>query len=98
MRNAAQLYKECMRFHDYGRALYHPVKTTALRPGSCGYFDEDERWKAVVDFNDAKALEKYNLAKPKEEFKRGEPDTTAEWGELCSVGVEKADVGIDGVR
>lgn len=50
--NWAEDYVECFSGQAEGWPLYHPIKSTALKPGMCGYFDVDGVWQTIVDLTD----------------------------------------------
>jgi len=41
-------YAEIMGNHPFGVALYRPLPTSILRPGSLGYFDEFGSWNPIA--------------------------------------------------
>ena len=41
-------YAEIMGNHPFGVALYRPLPTSILRPGSLGYFDEFGSWNLIA--------------------------------------------------
>jgi hypothetical protein len=42
-------YAEAFEELSLGHAILHPCSTDTLRPGVCGYFDDDGDWKSIVD-------------------------------------------------
>ncbi|KAF2263249.1 hypothetical protein CC78DRAFT_534135 [Lojkania enalia] len=56
-RGLAGLYRDSMRLHRFGYALYEPVPFSRLRPGALGYLDEYQRWHPILDLADAEAVQ-----------------------------------------
>jgi hypothetical protein len=40
-------YAKLLRHHSSGHALYHPVTTEEIRPGSLGFFDDIGGWHSL---------------------------------------------------
>jgi hypothetical protein len=54
-------YAKCMKRRSEGHALYHKVLAVRLKPGTCGYFDNNGDWQVIVHTTDAGALTTHNL-------------------------------------
>ena len=52
------VYAECFKNQPEGHAFYKKVSITELKPGQCGYFDEQGDWQCIVDLTNADELEK----------------------------------------
>jgi hypothetical protein len=46
--NLATKYAASMKHHPYGNALYVPVDSAILQPGSIGYIDEEGSWQPIL--------------------------------------------------
>lgn len=46
--NAHEEYAYLLRWHSLGHALYRPVLSTEVKPGSVGFFNDHGRWKTLV--------------------------------------------------
>ncbi|GAB1311939.1 hypothetical protein MFIFM68171_02149 [Madurella fahalii] len=46
-------YRDAMRQHRFGYALYEPAPFSRLRPGMLGFLDEYQRWHPILDLSDA---------------------------------------------
>lgn len=49
-------YAKCMKTRSEGHALYRNVSAAILKPGTCGYFDNDGDWQVIVQTADAEEL------------------------------------------
>jgi hypothetical protein len=49
-------YRNSMKMHSFGYALYEPEPFERVQPGTLGYFDADCRWHPVLDLTDAAAV------------------------------------------
>jgi hypothetical protein len=54
-------YAKCMKKRSEGHALYRNVSSAKLKPGTCGYFDNDGDWQVIVQATDAAELQKQGL-------------------------------------
>ncbi|KAI9663916.1 MAG: hypothetical protein M1821_007407 [Bathelium mastoideum] len=54
-------YAKCMKKRSEGHALYRNISATRLKPGTCGYFDNDGDWQVIVHATDAAELQKQGL-------------------------------------
>lgn len=54
-------YVECFKGQPEGWAVYPPIKSSALKPGMCGYFDVDGIWQTIVDLTDPNDAKSKNL-------------------------------------
>lgn len=81
-------YRESMRNHPYGYALYEPESSNILKPGVCGYLTDNGQWTPLVgnnlrvDLGDAESL-RLNGLTSFENLARAAPDTRA-WGPKTS--------------
>jgi hypothetical protein len=89
-------YRESMRKHPYGYALYEPESSNILTPGVCGYLTEDGQWTPLIgnnkriDLGDAESL-RLNGLSPFEHLARAAPDKRT-WGPKVSTRVTGAKV------
>jgi hypothetical protein len=89
------VYNKHMRQHNHGYALYKPVSSDLMRPGSCGYFDDSGSWNPILDLNDGKSLQKHGLCPPKG-LNLAPVEDNISWGPKTSQGVteQKIDVSL----
>lgn len=88
----ATRYREAMRQHRFGYALYEPVPFTRLRPGMLGFLDEYQRWHPILDLTDAAAVKEAGLG-PLGSTQRAEPDVR-HFGPLTASGVAETSVDL----
>ena len=50
-----------MKNRSEGHALYRNVPATKLKPGTCGYFDNDGDWQVIVQASNPEALQEQGL-------------------------------------
>jgi hypothetical protein len=94
--NWAKDYVECFRGQPEGWAIYQPIKSTALKPGMCGYFDVDGIWQTIVDLANADDVKSKNLPPVHDvTFSGGNLATTKHWGLRTSRDVEQKDISAD---
>ena len=43
-----KIYAQLLKWHNKGHALWEPVRSDRIRPGSVGYFDRKGRWETVL--------------------------------------------------
>ncbi|KAK5947928.1 hypothetical protein OHC33_011033 [Knufia fluminis] len=76
-------YANQMAWYDRGWALYHPVKSSAIRIGDFGYFNEKGYWNRMGNIKDAASVARFNLkAFDVSLLNEAPPDHTLEWGPL----------------
>lgn len=51
------VFQNQFRNFPEGHALYLPVPSAAMKPGTCGYFDHNGDWQTIVQLTDSGALE-----------------------------------------
>lgn len=44
-----EVYAQGMKQHPYGYALFKPRDSTIIKPGLCGFFDDNSNWTTIVD-------------------------------------------------
>jgi len=52
------IFADCFKYQPEGWAFWKKVANTKVRPGMCGYFDEQGDWQLVVDITDKDEVEK----------------------------------------
>lgn len=91
-------YRNAMKDHGFGYALYEPELFERIRPGTVGYFDAGRVWHGLFDLNDAASLTAVGLT-PFVPPRCRTPDTRR-WGPLTSSQVRETniqlDAGVDG--
>lgn len=92
----SQVYAENMIHHPYGYALYKPVSSSILKPGSCGYFDAQGAWNPIADLTSPASLQKYGLSIPKEELERIPIEENIAWGPKVSQRVTEMNLDLSG--
>jgi hypothetical protein len=48
-------FLNCFPNNPEGHALYLPVSGNDLKPGACGYFDQDGNWQTIAHLTDTNA-------------------------------------------
>ena len=76
----AQDYAECFADLGKGKALYNPVSSSELRPGSVGFFDHEARWHNICNLDDEASLKRCSLTAATLEI-RMLTDRHVEWRE-----------------
>ncbi|KAL2193544.1 hypothetical protein P885DRAFT_45195 [Corynascus similis CBS 632.67] len=89
----ARQYREAMRQHRYGYALYEPAPFSRLRPGMLGFLDEYQRWHPILDLTDTAAVEAAGFG-PLGRVQRAEPDT-CRFGPLTASGVAETSIDLE---
>ena len=90
-RTLAAKYTEQMRHHSHGYALYEPVSSLDLKPGSCGYFDENGKWATITQLNDLEKVKEDGYEAPVN-LEVAQDKINRSWYPKCSEGVETADL------
>jgi hypothetical protein len=91
--NWAEDYVECFRGQAEGWPLYHPIKSTALKPGMCGYFDVDGMWQTIVDLTDPEDVKAKGFPPVHGvEYSSGNLAATTHWGVRKSTHVRQEDI------
>lgn len=86
-------YRNAMREHGFGYALYEPQRSQDLRPGMLGYFDNDRQWHPLLDLTDAAAVAAHDC-KPFKAPTLRRPDSRR-WDPIKSTGMFENDVTLD---
>ncbi|KAH6843409.1 hypothetical protein B0I37DRAFT_217358 [Chaetomium sp. MPI-CAGE-AT-0009] len=90
----ARTYRNAMRRHRFGYALYEPAPFSRLRPGMLGYLDDEyQRWHPILDLADASAVEAAGY-EPLGYLQRSEPDTRR-YGPLTADKVTETSVELE---
>lgn len=74
-----RVYVEQMRHHPYGLALFHPVSTNTIQPGSVGFFNDLGFWNPIAHLEDLSTLQKHGLKPPREPLERSPPERIIRW-------------------
>jgi hypothetical protein len=64
MASLADVYTERMKCHPFGLALYHPVSSRDLKPGSVGFLDSLGYWTPIAHLEESESLSKNGLKLP----------------------------------
>lgn len=91
-KNLATRYTEAMKEHPYGYALFRPALSTTLRPGSCGYIDDNGRWNRILLDIQATTNEGFSASTSLSAM----PTQYHTWGPKASSGVVQRRVAFDG--
>ena len=75
-----EVYADEMANHSLGRSLYHPVWSSFIKPGSCGYFNDLGNWNPIADLSDAKKLEQDGYRPVSEILEKAPTGPPTEWG------------------
>lgn len=87
-------YRQMMRNHPFGYALYKPVRQSSMKPGTCGYFNDSGFWTKLFDLNDSFSLSYHDLGDA--QGTNSEPrDSGITWDPKVSRGASKVDVGLE---
>jgi hypothetical protein len=90
----AHTYRNAMRRHRFGYALYEPVPFSRLRPGMLGYLDDEyQRWHPILDLSDASAVKDAGY-EPLGYLQRSQPDTRR-YGPLTADKVTETSVELE---
>ncbi|KAK4168146.1 hypothetical protein QBC43DRAFT_309761 [Cladorrhinum sp. PSN259] len=90
----ARTYRNAMRRHRFGYALYEPAPFSRLRPGMLGYLDDEyQRWHPILDLSDASAVEAAGYA-PLGYLQRSKPDNRR-YGPLTADKVTETSVDLE---
>ncbi|KAK3296397.1 uncharacterized protein B0H64DRAFT_169331 [Chaetomium fimeti] len=89
----ATRYREAMRRHRFGYALYEPAPFSRLRPGMLGFLDEYQRWHPILDLTDAAAVKAAGF-EPLGPLQRAEPDVR-KFGPLTASGVAETSIDLE---
>lgn len=79
-----EIYAQQMTNHSQGHALYHPLLTSSIKPGACGYFNSLGNWNPIADLSDNKKLQAAGFRPVIEQLEEAQPGPTEEWGPRCS--------------
>ncbi|KAK3377718.1 hypothetical protein B0H63DRAFT_524993 [Podospora didyma] len=93
VKNIQTIYRDSMRRHRFGYALYEPVPFERLRPGMLGHLDEYQRWHPILDLTDATAVEAAGYTAVGYLQSNG-PDTRR-WGPLAASDVSASSVELE---
>lgn len=83
-----ELYSEHMKYHAFGRALYHPTLNSAIHIGACGYFDESGNWHYIGDIADLDFASKLGLDPIDKEDLKQAPTDKSTWECLLAEGTK----------
>lgn len=93
MEGLSELYATHMKFHDLGRALYHPV---ALKIGDCGYFNTLGHWNPIGNITSSESLSKHKLKTVQEldlDLDRAPVEEGHAWGPVLANDVKGTNIG-----
>ncbi|KAI1127411.1 hypothetical protein F5Y10DRAFT_292800 [Nemania abortiva] len=93
VKSLQKLYRNSMRRHRFGYALYEPALFEHLRPGMVGYMDEYQRWHPIVDLTDTAAVEAGEYS-PVGYLQPNGPDSR-HWGPLAASNVVESSVELE---
>ena len=93
MSSLERVYVEQMRHHPYGFALFHPASTSALQPGSVGFFDELGFWHSIAHLEDPLSLKRHGLNSPEEALDRSPAEKIKNWTPRTSTKVTQKLLG-----
>ena len=84
-----------MTNHPYGHALYHPVSTRDLRPGSVGFFNAMGVWNPIAHLEDSESLTRHGLRFPTQSLTAARPERISKWTPKVSEHVSQKIGGVD---
>ena len=84
-----------MKHHPHGYAIYEPVSSADLRPGSCGFFDDSGGWTTIAQLDDPEKLIEDGFELPAS-LEKVDDKIERSWNPKCSAGVNatELDLGI----
>ena len=56
-----QIYANSMSRHGYGYAFYEPPSSNVVKPGVCGYLDENGDWNPIANLTNSISLTEKGL-------------------------------------
>ncbi len=80
------------RNHPYGMALYKPLSTKVLRPGSVGYWNDLGDWNPIAQLDSEHSLQLQAFKVPEEELQRAKFQPITEWDRKYSILVTETDL------
>jgi hypothetical protein len=97
------VYHRCFNRRREGHAIYEGESALELKPGACGYFDEDGDWFLIVDTLDPKIPEEPEEPEEKtfsklEGVKLSNPEVDTKWtGPMTSSSMRrtKGELGVN---
>lgn len=90
-------FAKAMRDHPYGVAMYRPPRSTVLRLGTVGYFDDFGAWNIIVDLTNAKDLASKGLGPMNAaEIEAAPVDNAIKWGPILSTSTQSSKVNFSG--
>ena len=95
-RKLDEQYAEIMENHPFGVALYRPLPTSILKPGSLGYFDEFGGWNLIAHLAEGPALHAKGLGKLEDEIDIAPLDDGITWGPKISSDTKATKVALSG--
>lgn len=95
-RKLDEQYAEIMDDHPFGVALYRPLPTSILRPGSLGYFDEFGAWNLIAHLADGPELLAKGLDKLEDEIAMAPPEDGIKWGPKISSATKATKLELSG--
>ena len=89
-KNVHVLYRDSMRTHGLGYAMYEPAPFKDLQPGRIGYLDEYQRWHTILDLTDTERLQHEGYL-PTSSLQKSDHDIRS-WGPRESSNVSRTDI------
>jgi hypothetical protein len=86
-----RVYARCFKRVKEGHAVFAGESALVLKPGVCGYFDEDGDWKKIVYINKPSELEKGSFT-GLEGIKVSSSSVKETWGPKISSTMKKVSV------
>ena len=87
------VYSKLLLNHPEGWALYKKTSAAEIKPGSCGYFDDDGDWQGIVQLTDKAALSSSGWNLLEQDVQVSIDTGTVRWGPKHSELVSGYDVG-----
>lgn len=56
-----KVYADCFKNAEEGHAVYANISGDKMKPGACGYFDNQRDWITIVQTSDPETLKKAGL-------------------------------------
>ena len=61
-----KVFARCLQHHPEGHAPYAKISARDLKPGACGYIDENGTWHQIAQMTDEAAMAMLGWACPKD--------------------------------
>lgn len=95
MTTLADVYTERMKCHPFGLALYHPISSRDLKPGSVGFLDSLGHWTPIAHLEESESLSKNGLRFPTHSLTLARTECITGWTPKMGTGSTERSGGVD---